>query len=275
MRLLNVKGQPFVADGTEKLVDLSAEVLNIDDWGNVKWKNEPRIPNGRVIIRCASSVGWGGIVSVVFPTSVRRALWRRFKQNPPCFLSEFGFEVPESEKPPFIFSDWEMKDAEENFERRKAREAMNKQLDAGDVTETVPCRLIVPDIGTVLRLAEDWTFDLYEEYRNKSMMNAVGLSYQSRYHPDGMPNWQVTLKAGAMLSVDRVYLRKGAGDYSSLTFFVRSKPEATAVRDGKEYKLAGKFRMPGVSGAVRFWVKLADVNTMMAFFVTETMKVRE
>lgn len=55
-------------------------------------------------------------------------------------------------------------------------------------------------------------------------------------------NTEVTLPAGCELSIDRIYIRKGAGDWSSITFFLQSHP----------YR--GFKRKP------RFWVKLSDCN---------------
>ena len=51
---------------------------------------------------------------------------------------------------------------------------------------------------------------------------------------------EVTLKVGQVLSVDRVYIRRGASDFSSITFNYLGTPKG--------------------SGRVRFWAKLADVN---------------
>lgn len=58
----------------------------------------------------------------------------------------------------------------------------------------------------------------------------------------GMPNRDsmVTLPTGTNLKVDRVYIRKGAKDFSSITFFM-VLPEKKSVR---------------------FWAKIPDVNTM-------------
>lgn len=51
----------------------------------------------------------------------------------------------------------------------------------------------------------------------------------------------ITLPVGTKLKVDRIYIRKGASDFSSISFF--------ATIDKKDY---------------RFWAKLADVNTIEA-----------
>jgi hypothetical protein len=174
--------------------------------------------------------------------------------------------------------DRQIQDAFEKLERRRAKDALEKKLSDGDVEESKPARLLIPDCGTILRLTRDWTFTLHCEHRNKTLITGLGSKYEwdMCWPKDGSepPTWTVTFRKGTVMTVDRIYLRKGAGDFSSLTFIVRSEPVAVAVRDGQEYQLTGKFRMPGTSGAVRFWAKLEDVNTMECVFVMETMKVK-
>ena len=41
-------------------------------------------------------------------------------------------------------------------------------------------RLLIPDIGTKLVLAEDWTFRLHWERRNESLWKALGLIQQEQ-----------------------------------------------------------------------------------------------
>lgn len=61
------------------------------------------------------------------------------------------------------------------------------------------------------------------------------------------PHVSFSLPAGSLLSIDRIYIRKGVSDYSSITFYLKEttwKP------------LAAKKK----KGATRFWAKLHDVN---------------
>lgn len=60
-----------------------------------------------------------------------------------------------------------------------------------------------------------------------------------------------TLDAGTMLSIDRVYIRRGLSDFSSLTF---------NIIDTTTKHLADKKKFAG--GRRRFWAKLEDVNRM-------------
>lgn len=116
-------------------------------------------------------------------------------------------------------------------------------------------QLFIPEIGTELTLAEDWTFCLYAERRNLQL--GIKLKYALKennsyfgtwydvntnqfsingYNNDNI-NYLVTLSAGTILKVDRIYIRKGNKEYSSITF----------------YGTFGKNKL-------RFWAKLEDVN---------------
>lgn len=165
-------------------------------------------------------------------------------------------------------------------------------------------QLFIPEIGTELKLAEDWTFELHAEYRNQKMFertpyHANSISVGARYaekeyiltkeqykvwedHVEELYNqctemmkskvktkfggwdqetdkfyWEerakfeeahraeyqehvfMTIPKDAVLKVDRIYIRKGKGDYSSITFYTQ---------------------FPGEKKKVRFWAKLEDCN---------------
>lgn len=101
-------------------------------------------------------------------------------------------------------------------------------------------KLQIPDIGDNLTLMSDWTFTLHEERRNFYLWKLfTGKDFKWR----GKEKLEVTLSKGTELIVDRVYIRNGAKDFSSLTFRI-------AKTDNKD--LLKK----------RFWAKLADCNEM-------------
>jgi len=126
-------------------------------------------------------------------------------------------------------------------------------------------RLYVPSIGDQLRLTKDWTFRLHYEYRNSKLLAAIGAKVHgygspaytrpngeplfTGYYNEGpdLPHETMTLPAGTVLKVDRIYIKKGSGDFDSMTFYV--KKESGAALDKKFY-------------GARFWVKLADANTI-------------
>ncbi len=74
----------------------------------------------------------------------------------------------------------------------------------------------------------------------------------------GVTELRITLPAGTILKVDRIYIRKGKGEYSSITFFAEGLGEtiipASGQVWGRQYDAKKK--------KLRFWAKLADVNTM-------------
>lgn len=107
-------------------------------------------------------------------------------------------------------------------------------------------RFYVPEIGDTLWLAEDWSFPLYEERRNDTLLSVIVPNYKETK----FRNWRerrfneahsCVMPAGTELIVARVYIRNGASDYSSLTFRIGHC----------EHKAWRK---------KRFWAKLSDVN---------------
>jgi hypothetical protein len=150
-------------------------------------------------------------------------------------------------------------------------------------------KLFIPNIGTLLILAEDWTFKLYFEDRNKSMIEAFGgkksvywgyrslsaenfvdneipacVEYEKAMTPEELsdayksykatnsednPFIRVTLPKDTQLKLDRIYIRQGAESFSSITF------RTTKISPDK--KFASK----------RFWAKLKDANEIVADFI--------
>jgi hypothetical protein len=123
--------------------------------------------------------------------------------------------------------------------------------------------LFIPPLDTVVKLAQDWEFDLYAEQRNKAYYlifyaDAVpplpGAFDDWRFWGDGgrtawanhrpLPSHEETkrrhtITAGTELIVDRIYIRRGNADFDSVTF--------KFAADRKK----------------RFWAKLRDVNRMV------------
>ncbi len=119
--------------------------------------------------------------------------------------------------------------------------------------------LYIPTIGDVLTLAEDWTFTLHAESRNMDLHHLLsdpprhsnGAIDYHNYVREPIP---VTLPAGSVLKMDRIYIRKGVSDYGSVTFWLTDCPnKAWAPK-----KVGGT-----AVGRLRFWVKLHDANTMV------------
>ena len=115
-------------------------------------------------------------------------------------------------------------------------------------------KLYIPEIGDEFVLTSDWSFELFEEHRNtKAIQRFVDKKYNWSWgsrRPDQF--WNVTLPKGTSLKVDRIYIRKGAGDYSSLTFWMV---------------------LPGEKKKIRFWAKLYDVNKIEFEEVKQVQKI--
>lgn len=146
-------------------------------------------------------------------------------------------------------------------------------------------QLMIPALGATLALQEPWTFGLYRERKNETLIQA--LSITSPRPRDGMFNthgWPetysidaantgemtladgstrfvrygerimpVTLPAGTVLVVDRIYVRKGSKDFDfdSVTFRIKECPAGDLMSRRPKYR------------AIRFWAKLEDVNGMV------------
>lgn len=116
-------------------------------------------------------------------------------------------------------------------------------------------KLYIPEIGDSIQLSKDWTFNLHCEHRNDILYSLItGKSIEDIYkdmnsfYDTQDRDWASFSKArivshtfpkDTILKVDRIYIRKGAEDFSSLTFYVTINKKA-----------------------YRFWVKLKDVNNI-------------
>lgn len=147
--------------------------------------------------------------------------------------------------------------------------------------------LFIPAIGTSLLLAESWTFSLFNEYRNQTLTDALGynsLNDEALLASDVLDQnveiapWsqdeyghylqkQIRLPAGSVLKIDRIYIRKGAEHYNSITFHLIYCPIASLCpKTGYERMGGALSRIPLVRGrakGIRFWAKLHDVNNLI------------
>ena len=113
-------------------------------------------------------------------------------------------------------------------------------------------KLFVPAIGTQLRLTEPWTFKLHAERRNHDLIATLpGYENNNRwgyYRQHGAPIGEITLQAGTVLAVDRIYIRKGAEDFDSITFRIKQSVQYPKKKP-------------------RFWAKLDDANKIVCEIV--------
>lgn len=148
-------------------------------------------------------------------------------------------------------------------------------------------QLFIPNLGTLLMLAEDWTFKLYFERRNDGMLTVFGakkgkywwrnaelqgddfvdgevpacIEYEKAMSEEELaqsyksfsatnsrdnPFIRVTLPKGTQLKLDRIYVKRGAESFASVTF------RTTKVCPDKRFT------------SKRFWVKLREANQIVA-----------
>lgn len=118
-------------------------------------------------------------------------------------------------------------------------------------------RLLIPEIGTLLTLTADWYFDLYNEYRNQSLIDQLSLKTDPSLNGFILTKssscrkkdyWKAKIGKGSTLKVARIYIRKGSGDYSSITF---------NLHGGEGVQMQKPKLKP------RFWAKLDQVNNII------------
>lgn len=140
--------------------------------------------------------------------------------------------------------------------------------------------LYIPEIGDKIKLLEPWTFDLYNEDRNATLMDVT--NDDREVQGIKLTTKPCTIPAGETLKIDRIYIRKGLSEWSSITFLwvgMRSQNkmvERTVVpvsvlrphlfHSGSNIPLkqpSYTIQEMKPSRAVRFWVKLEDANKII------------
>lgn len=79
--------------------------------------------------------------------------------------------------------------------------------------------------------------------------------HQDRAEKIGVDFIDITLPKGTILAIDRIYIRKGGSDFSSISFFIKNLPKVKGE----------KTKRP------RFWAKLDECNTIQ-FEKTDKIK---
>lgn len=113
-------------------------------------------------------------------------------------------------------------------------------------------KLYIPSLGDCLKLTAPWRFDLYNEDRNQTLMDAMGDTREIAW--GDITSIPCEIPVGEILKVDRIYIRKGHDEFSSITFFWQGKRTQPKVIEcwGRTAKKPAR--------PVRFWAKLEDAN---------------
>ncbi len=134
-------------------------------------------------------------------------------------------------------------------------------------------KLYVPSIGDKIQLTREWEFPLYFERRNFGLLH--------RIKPGLQPSWRdkgsiiATLEKGTVLTIDRIYIRKGKSEWDSVSFLISKAPnddkraQKTAIPSRYGSKTADPGHRPEQKyQGSRFWAKLQDVNEVYCERVT-------
>ncbi len=101
-------------------------------------------------------------------------------------------------------------------------------------------KLYIPSLGDHLTLSKNWQFTVYSERRNGGLGNVLGLHKETEnsWHGEwvgqgkGRYAWLDVVQSGScvlpketVLSVDRIYIRKGGKDFNSISFRIIDCPD--------------------------------------------------
>ena len=151
----------------------------------------------------------------------------------------------------------------EELRQKRAAERKRKEDAKSDASNwTDPVQFFLPEIGTAIRLVSPWHLKLYNEYRNDKLIELTGAftSGTNWYRGNNPQGKKIIIKEDAELTVDRIYIRKGAEEFSSLSFWLGAG--AKVIYDGKTFTTKKK---------IRFWAKLVDVNKISALISKASM----
>lgn len=149
-------------------------------------------------------------------------------------------------------------------------------------------KLYIPNLGTLLYLTEDWTFKLYFEQRNNTLLGVFGVKnrYWNRFEnrkilPDDFEDGKVpdcveyekAMTDSELKDAYKSYWATNASDnpYIQVTFpaGTQLKVDRIYIRQGGESFASITFRTTKVCPDKRFvnkrfWVKLRDANQIVA-----------
>ena len=136
-------------------------------------------------------------------------------------------------------------------------------------------KLFIPTLGTELTLEKAWSFQLFEEYRNTTLIDhlmMLGVLGPTKPVKTAMKLvkavYDATLPAGAVLQVDRIYIRKNLSEFDSISFLLKGvkSPAKIVPRVAVQFDGHSRIEIPYEEKKqprpVRFWATLEDANTL-------------
>jgi hypothetical protein len=133
--------------------------------------------------------------------------------------------------------------------------------------------ILIPPIGSNLTLTSDWTFTLYHERHNSSLILALGFELdncgygiKAKHHINPskiihvFKTQNVTFLAGTILRVERYDIKRGRRVVDSLILTMQKYP----IKLQQTYSSNGQ-----KINKHRFWVTLSDMNRIECDIVSE------
>ena len=120
-------------------------------------------------------------------------------------------------------------------------------------------KLFIPPLGARLRLTAEWQTELWHEYRNRALLDSLGIPHMSTYSEPKAAS-VIALPPMTVLVVRRIYIREGVSEYDSVTF---SLPRMDNMHI--------QWQKPS-NQQLRFWVKLHDANKIECEYLGQTPK---
>jgi len=146
-----------------------------------------------------------------------------------------------------------------------------KIITAEDKNKISGRKAIIPEIGSKLRIEEDWEFPLFKEHRNKDIFNADNMA--PPLYKDSHKSYPRTLPAKTEFLVDRIYVRNGLKDFSSITLKITSTTDANLNSAGMKNVPFKSKNAKDKKSYGRFWVKLGDFNKANMTIIDDTVLI--
>ena len=146
-----------------------------------------------------------------------------------------------------------------DYELKVARDKKNKIVSDNSGTWEESVRVIIPDIGTALKLSEDWKFRPFRDLQ--FIVDLVNNSKNVRYwDEEEYKDFYITLNKDSIFVVDRIYIKSAKKNCSYLALKLRS---GSFTYKGNIFKAK--------KSSIRFCAKLEDINKIKAHFMKETI----
>lgn len=80
----------------------------------------------------------------------------------------------------------------------------------------------IPELGTKIKNPDDWTFSVIVDHRNMCLFEAENVPFPTKWTDPTFQKhaFNKTLPKDSIFQIDRIYVRKGAEEWSSVSLFI-------------------------------------------------------